>query len=971
MALLYYENLYDHRPEVALSRTYNNLGDFYSYLKQVYDHLEKTRPALPFRPAGALLRLLPPTGKDGTEQARRLRELLERPPRTLRLYQEGHPDQALIPLATYPSQGLLQLPMAPPAGPLLLAEQRDGDRGPLRGLPCLTEPIPPLDMAIVAAAAKQEEQAADGAADQEKGEAPAANDPVLRRYQEIRPLWIEVEEPRGEHDRTLEQFFDDQVEAVHEDRRRDPYADPIRVHKRDRERHLLCLERLPLSARICVRPNTYVIKRQMEAIRDLQDRPGAAHKPLLDLFQRQDHVRWPALQPEPPETWYILNEEDRPGTEEQRHFVTCALATPDFALLEGPPGSGKTTAIVELILQIVARGQRALLCASTHVAVDNVIERLKDPESKHRDRVLAVRIGSEDNVRSELVRPYRLTHMARTESEALYQQLARNESRTVSQQEMLDFLRPPEGEKNWQETLLDTAQLVCGTTIGILQHPRLKKGIDFDYLILDEASKTPFGEFLVPALRARRWIIVGDRRQLSPYVEEAWIRCNIEAALPDPALGPVCLDVFEARRDRRRRAVLVACEDKKRIDAYLHEAEGKLPNGAVQVLGDDTADPFALAGASLVLGAPAQLLAWEDALPPRTLRVRAEDPALSDLHRRHAAQRGAARDLEEDWAGAVSWRLVREYELRLLTELAAEEEEEGAGPGARYRQEWMALLPRDNQRVRDAVERVRRVALPSVLESLQVGLGASLRGGSDNALALGLPQKALAERLVPLTYQHRMHPEISRFPREHIYQRDALNDPPYQGNRRRFPCPRYQHRAQWIAVDGREEADPIRNQAEARVVLKELSHLADWARTTPGPGGRPWSVAVLTFYRGQERLLRDGLRRFTGERDRFHQFCKREGERALLQIDLCTVDRFQGHEADIVLLSFVLTRRTGFLNSPNRLNVALTRARYQLLLVGKRAFFRSKDCRSPLLQALAQDLPADIDFSEDAYEDAV
>lgn len=59
-----------------------------------------------------------------------------------------------------------------------------------------------------------------------------------------------------------------------------------------------------------------------------------------------------------------------------------------------------------------------------------------------------------------------------------------------------------------------------------------------------------------------------------------------------------------------------------------------------------------------------------------------------------------------------------------------------------------------------------------------------------------------------------------------------------------------------------------------------------------------------------------------------------------LTIELCTVDRFQGHEADLVILSFVSARPTSFLESPNRLNVALTRARYQRIVVGDRHAMR-------------------------------
>jgi AAA domain len=83
---------------------------------------------------------------------------------------------------------------------------------------------------------------------------------------------------------------------------------------------------------------------------------------------------WAFLRPEP-------NGALQDGTLEQRQFVERALGTPDFALLEGPPGSGKTTAICDLIVQLAKMGKRVLLVASTHVAVDNVLERNSGPSS--------------------------------------------------------------------------------------------------------------------------------------------------------------------------------------------------------------------------------------------------------------------------------------------------------------------------------------------------------------------------------------------------------------------------------------------------------------------------------------------------------------------------------------------------------------------------------------------------------------
>jgi len=59
-------------------------------------------------------------------------------------------------------------------------------------------------------------------------------------------------------------------------------------------------------------------------------------------------------------------------------------------------------------------------------------------------------------------------------------------------------------------------------------------------------------------------------------------------------------------------------------------------------------------------------------------------------------------------------------------------------------------------------------------------------------------------------------------------------------------------------------------------------------------------------------------------------------------IKLATVDFFQGQEADLVFLSMVNTYRDGFLDSPNRLNVAVTRARYQLVIVGDHNYFSER-----------------------------
>ena len=117
-----------------------------------------------------------------------------------------------------------------------------------------------------------------------------------------------------------------------------------------------------------------------------------------------------------------------------------------------------------------------------------------------------------------------------------------------------------------------------------------------------------------------------------------------------------------------------------------------------------------------------------------------------------------------------------------------------------------------------------------------------------------------------------------------------------------------------------------------------------WARANPHRD-RPWEVACLTFYLRQEQAIAEMLRRLLRQPDRRTRFSA-----PAVDLSCCVVDRFQGREADLVLLSLRNVRRIGFLNSPNRMNVALTRARFQLVVLGNQRYFR--DCRVTELEQL-------------------
>lgn len=807
--------------------------------------------------------------------------------------------------------------------------------------------------------------------------------------------WVVLETPTHrpeEPESTFEAFLD--ASCVHERRpqRRGkhgffwPKEFELEVREVDREAQALLLNRLPATveaeelvqeqeeaeeefeadvqspgAWFFLRPNTRALECQKRAVQELVSSPSSRSAPLVRLALTK--AQWGRVQPAPlPEgAWAILKRDPdgglRDGARSQREFVERALASPDFTLLEGPPGSGKTTAICELIVQAIRRGQRVLLVASTHVAVDNVLQRLIEWQDESSEKpVLPVRVGEERNVTSELVRPWTLTNLRRTWRDEVLDYLDKPELGSKEGESARAILKPALHDTKdttlsaLDRLLLESANLICGTTIGILQHPAIKSKArtdtmePFDVLILDEASKTTWTEFLVPAKLARRWVVVGDTRQLSPYVEERDLTQNLRPLL-SPEEAQWALSAFlaspEFSSQKRLRALVAVTPEQSEL--FARELEAR----RVQAVNLD-AHPFendaclGLLYADVVYGTPDTLLRWQHRLPG-DLAVQIGQVLDLPAWQAHRKALGTQTVEIPEWADEVAWRLIRAYELRKNPE-----------EKKRYDAQIESLVPIGSEHRKSLlrnIENVQRVAMPSILELLQTGAG-SMEWGEETVLTDGFPLEVRKDRMVSLEFQHRMHPEISAFPREAYYAREGLlRDARQMQDLRQWKYSRYKHRAGWINIEPGKKSPRVRgnvNLAEAQTVLEELKAFAEWARHEERDC--PWEVAVLTFYRGQEAELRRRLRDLTKQHGNTRNF--RIG--AKVEITLCTVDRFQGHEADLVLLSFVKSGSVGFLNSPNRLNVALTRARYQLVMIGHRNWMASEKCRSEAIRDLAR-----------------
>ncbi len=270
--------------------------------------------------------------------------------------------------------------------------------------------------------------------------------------------------------------------------------------------------------RLDLSPDETTRRRQLAAMAQARQASGRSGR-LREMLLGSRPLRY--QEPQPIEFFSHLNPP-------QQDAVRFALAADDVAILHGPPGTGKTTTLAEVIYQAVQQGDRVLACAPSNTAVDNLLERLVAMMPN------VLRVGHPARV-FEALRGHTLDELVDTDPAGEVIRDMRREVEQLVRAASKDF-RGRDGQHRRRElfaeagqlrgqirglersiirSVLESADVICTTTTV---DDDLLGAHKFDLVVVDEACQCTLPSIWQAVLRADRLVFAGDHCQLPPTV---------------------------------------------------------------------------------------------------------------------------------------------------------------------------------------------------------------------------------------------------------------------------------------------------------------------------------------------------------------------------------------------------------------------------------------------------------------------
>lgn len=594
----------------------------------------------------------------------------------------------------------------------------------------------------------------------------------------------------------------------------------------------------------------------------------------------------------------------------KQEAISAALGSTDALVVEGPPGTGKTTFIAELVAQELSRnpGARILLTAQTHVAVDHALAGI----AKLNPDASIVRLGRQD-------------------------QMA----------EGIEDLSLPARLEQARDTVVDAGR-------AFLRALAIELGLDVDNAEVETLAADLEARLARLAnVRSRLALRRDERKVLSEQVAEHQelasrvleVAASIERAMSAGSTS----ELLDAGRLFLESGVDLASslESGGSVGEKLLAVEQVLKELSGQLATETEGEGATRTRLAELLGANPSSKAQDLLAEVGARSSTADDPKynrLSELAAEWAERFGKGSEFNAVIiAGAsvigatcVGLTGVRgadsvDFDLCIVDEASKATATEALVPLVQSRR-W--VLVGDQNQLPPFVE--QSLHEPEFLGRFDLRaqqIGQTL----FSELADGLPSAAV----VSLTHQHRMHPAIGGLISDCFYGSRLTSGEREVDDRVKLALG---SPVTWLDTSSRNDCREVAsgtsylNQREVRTtgeVLRRLNFVAEKSGHM--------KVAILTGYDPQRRALLDFVNR-------------NEAELSSLDVHVANVDAYQGQEADVAIFNVTRSNETGqlgFLQHEARINVALSRARDGLVIIGDASFIRaSKAVRNPLREVL-------------------
>ncbi|KAJ7672544.1 P-loop containing nucleoside triphosphate hydrolase protein [Mycena polygramma] len=531
----------------------------------------------------------------------------------------------------------------------------------------------------------------------------------------------------------------------------------------------------------------------------------------------------------------------------QKEAVKFCLQAPEVACIHGPPGTGKTHTLIEIIRQLTAvspanpKPLRLLVCGASNLSVDNILERLLAlPPGEKGSRLRVTRIG--------------------------------HPARVMSHQGILDSTLDVKAGRTEQATLAKDVKNELETALGVLSGKG--KGVK---------GKGPRG-----AERRKMWDEVKALRKEYRQREGG----VVNSVLADSQV------------------VLATCHSAGGRQLRNHEFDVVIIDEATQALEAVCWVPI-LKGKKLILaGDPMQL-------PPTVLSVDKKPPEKNQTTSKTSS---TAQPIQKDKKKAEPSPVTDDKPLAepdssdSEASRSSDPENEAATPKQPPRNE--APQKKDKPSGRVPLLRAPRTLETTLFDRLEKMYGSSIK------------------RM--LQVQYRMHSDICAFPSKTLYSSKLTSSPSVASHLLRDLPETHADSADdekeilttpvvFFDTAGCEYFERMEgdNDEGSRCNENEATVVKNWVDKLIGAGVLPAQIAVISPYQAQVTLLTSLIRPQYGP-----------------ELEIGTVDGMQGREKDAVIISLVRsneTREVGFLKEKRRLNVAMTRAKRHLCVVGDSA----------------------------------